>query len=305
MDVAACVPVDYRWSKSGRRASDIREDVKAHRDRMSVGDDLPSYGKPPLAEVVAGVQFANLPIKAVDIGAFHALVIDEYPNTLDFPPLAPTFETEGSGGAPSWITMGPSVLPRTWFISNDDEHVLQLQSDRFIVNWRMRPGGGDYPRYAALRKRFVSGCDALTRFVHRRGYPHVEPNQCELSYLNRVPLPEGARWSDFNLLLKGIRSGAEGGGAWGEQFDMAQVVLRRRLQSTPDNTIANLHVECGPMQTGPNERAWTLNITVRGQPAASNEQAVLDFFDRAHVQIVRCFTAITTEAMHAEWERKR
>jgi len=265
---------------------------------------LPSYSNPPLDEVAADMQFATLPLKAVDVGAFHALIEADYPNSLDVPPLPPTFETVGPGFAPPFaINMRTDLLPRSWFVSSDDEHVVQFQADRLIVNWRMRPAGGAYPRYPEVRRRFVAAYEALVRFVHRRGYPDIVPNQCDLTYFNKVPLPEGVTWGEIHQLLRGmeLRTGPE----WTEGFEDYQMALGRSLPLQPQGALRRLLVECRPVQTGPTQKAWALNVIVRGRPGADNLNGVLKFFDMAHIEIVNCFTAITTETMHTEWGRQR
>ena len=269
-----------------------------------VPSQLPSYSSPPLDEVAADMQFATLPLKAVDVGAFHALIAEEYPNSLDVPPLLPNFETAASGIAvPFGLNMRADLLPRTWFISANDEHVVQLQADRLIVNWRIRPAGGSYPRYPEVRGRLVAANEALTRFVHRRGYIDAAPNQCDLTYFNKVPLPEGASWGDIHLLLRGME--LQVGPEWAGQFDDHQLVLGRSMQQQQQGVFGRLSVECRPIQMSPTQKAWALNITVRGRPSAANFDAVLEFFDMAHVEIVTCFTAITTETMHTDWGRQR
>jgi uncharacterized protein (TIGR04255 family) len=265
---------------------------------------LPSYSRPPLDEVAADMQFTTLPVKAVDIGAFHALIAADYPRSLDVPPLPPSFETVGPAMAPPFaINFGNDLLPRSWFISDDGEHVVQLQSDRLIVNWRMRPHGRPYPRYAEVRQRFVAAHEALTKFVHQKGYPEAMPNQCDLTYFNKIPLPDDAEWGDIHRLLRGMQLNT--GSEWSGPFDNCHLVLRRVLQRDPEGALGRLQIECAPVQMNVTEKAWTLNVTVKGRPAKPDFSAVLDFFDMAHIEIVTCFTAITTEAMHEQWGRQQ
>lgn len=271
---------------------------------MEPDDRLPSYAQPPLAEVAADVQFATLPVKAADIGTFHALIAADYPRSFDVPPLMPVFEIPGPDFVPPGpVSVGSGVLPRSWFISSDDEHVVQFQPDRLIVNWRMRPGGGAYPRYCEVRRRLVAAHESLTRLVHSKGYSDIVPNQCDLAYFNRVLLPEGAEWGDLHRLLRGVN--LEIGPGYRCRFDDCQLVLRRALPGPSDRAFGRLRVECSPILIDMTQRGWALNVAVRGRPATGTFSAVLDFFDQAHGEIVRCFTAITTEAMHAQWGRQR
>jgi uncharacterized protein (TIGR04255 family) len=167
----------------------------------------------------------------------------------------------------------------------------------------MRPQGGPYPRYAEVRQRFVAAQEALARFVHQKGYPDIVPNQCDLTYFNKVPLPADAESGDIHRVLRGMR--LDTGPEWSGHFDSCQLVLRRGLQRPPEGAFGRMQVECAPIQTNVTQKAWALNVTVKGRPSRADALAVLDFFDAAHVEIVTCFTAITTEAMHAKWGRQR
>ena len=265
---------------------------------------LPSFSQPPLDEVAADMQFNSLPIKAVDIGAFHDLISAEYPHTLDVPALPPRFETSGPGFVlPSPAVFAFNLLPRSWFISGDDEHVVQFQADRLIVNWRMRPTGGAYPRYPEVKQRFMAAQEALTTLVHRKGYPDVAPNQCDLSYFNKVPLPDGTDWGDLHCLLNGMR--LDTGPEWSGRSTDCHLVFRRELANQPHGAFARLQVECRPIQIDVTQRAWALNLAVQGRPATADLDGVLSFFDRAHIEIVTCFTAITTTAMHTRWGKQQ
>ncbi len=170
-----------------------------------------------------------------------------------------------------------------------------------FVNWRLRPNGGAYPRYPEVRQRLIAAHEALTTFVHQHGYPDVMPNQCDLTYFNKIPLPEGAEWGDVHRLLNGVTFNSMPPSA--EHFSDCYLVLRRLIRNDSDSAFRRLQIECRPIQIGIDQKAWVLNITVKGRPAQSNLTAALDFFDKAHIEIVRCFSTITTESMQLQWER--
>jgi uncharacterized protein (TIGR04255 family) len=246
------------------------------------------------------MQFTNLPVKATDVAAFYELLARDYPQTLDVMPLPPTFEPLGPGATPPFaFNMPDSTLPRSWFISANDEHVVQFQTDRLIVNWRVRPNGGSYPRYPEVRRRFVAAHEALQEFCRQKGMPALAPNQCDLSYYNKVPLPEDATWADFGLLLRGMR--LDQGPGWRGKFSVGQMTLIQDIQRDGLPTLSRLQVDCMPIQIDPFRRAWALNLSVKGRPAQPDVEAVLAFLDAAHEEIITCFAAITTETMQVQW----
>ncbi len=268
----------------------------------------PSFMRPPLQEVAAGVQFAPLGVRSVDVAALHTLLAEEYPNWVDAPPLPPSFETFGTAPVgpfpvpPMLLSGTPPWLPRAWFISADDEHIVQAQPDRLIVNWRRQPQGGHYPRYAEVRRRFVAAHDAVERLVEQRGLSRPLANQCDLSYFNVVRVPEAADWSDMDRLLRGMR--LDPGPGWQASLSDAQVSIRKVLRRESGVPFARLSVDCLPVLDFARNKSWALNIVVRGQPQSGNFGSVLAFLDAAHLEIASCFAAITTEAMHMEWEKQ-
>ncbi len=248
------------------------------------------------------MQFPGLPVKATDVASFYALLASDYPKTLDVMPLPPTFEPFGPGGVPPFAISTPgTMLPRSWFISENDEHVVQFQTDRLIVNWRMRPNGDPYPRYPELRRRFTAAHEALCTFCLQKGMPLLAPNQCDLTYYNKVPLPDGATWADFGHLLRGMDLSQ--GPEWHGRFSVGQMTLIRDIPDDGQPTFGRLQIDCMPIQIDAGRRAWALNFAVKGRPGQPTFEAVLAFLDSAHTEIINCFAAITTEAIQAGWGR--
>lgn len=297
-------PVGANWDAVIRKTAG-RTRSSIERAEMEPDPSLPSFARPPLGEVAAGMQFAAMPMKAVDIGALYSLIADEYPKSQDVPLLPPAFETFGPIAVPELplsISMG-LPMPRSWFVSHDDEHLIQLQPDRLIVNWRMQASGKAYPRYPEVRRRFVAAYNALERLRSQKSYPALASNQCSLDYFNKIALPEGAEWTDLHHLLRGMELTT--GPEWRGRFSDEHLALRAELKRSDGAPFARLHVECTPILIDLGTKGWALNLTVRGRPETPEFSSVLDFLDIAHVQIVTCFTAITTEPMHELWERQQ
>ena len=276
----------------------LRIDMEAHLH-------LPSFAQPPLDEVAAGMQFTPLPMKAADVGAWHALIAEDYPNTLDVPALPPSFETFGPAliMPPFPFNVSVGLLPRSWFVSLNDEHLVQLQADRLLVNWRIRPSGGAYPRYIEVRRRLLAASETLLEFCRQREFPPLMPNQCELTYFNKVPLPEDAEWGDLDRLFSGML--LTPGPEWRSRFSDGHLLLRTELRHEDQIPFGRLQIECMPTLIDLSQKAWALNLTVRGRPETEDLSGVVAFLDMAHVQIVTCFTSITNREMHSHWGRER
>jgi hypothetical protein len=92
---------------------------------------------PPIVEVVCGLCFDPIPeLDPIAVGKFWHDLRGEYPKHAVQPAV--------TDQASLMLAFGPGPL-RSWFISTTDEYVIQIQHDRFYLNWRKRDAG--YPRF--------------------------------------------------------------------------------------------------------------------------------------------------------------
>jgi len=80
--------------------------------------------------------------------------------------------------------------PRCWFQDETKNHLIQLQADRFLRNWRQVQGTEPYPRYAKLIQEFKLEWELFCTFVQETGLGHATVNQCELTYINNILVPK-------------------------------------------------------------------------------------------------------------------
>ncbi len=267
-----------------------------------IDSHLPSFERPPLDEVAAGVQFSPLPLKAAHVGRFHAAIAASYPSTMDVPPLPPAFETFGpmSPHEALQLQVFGGHLPRSWFISADDEHLVQLQCDRLIANWRLRSGKGVYPRFATIHRRFNEAVQLFIQFCNENGYGNLQPNQCDLTYFNKIPTGEGG-WAGIGSLIRGMAPSF--GPEWDGHVEDVRLVIRKVLVSASSSPIGRLTIEIGPGREANGDKIWTMNLTARGRPLTPDFDGVNLFLEMAHIEIVTSFAAVTTEHMHKKWGR--
>ena len=174
---------------------------------------MPPLGKleePPIFEVVCGVLFKPLSeLDPVVLGAFWQSRRTEYPRREFKVPIAPQVP-EGL-----LVQLGPDVGPlRTWLISKDDVFIIQVQQDRFYLNWRARRD--DYPRFndwdgkKGLLARFVFELTLFVQFVSRELGVKVELQGFELAKVDRFV--QGKHWTtaaDLAGLLPMLRPALE------------------------------------------------------------------------------------------------
>jgi uncharacterized protein (TIGR04255 family) len=151
------------------------------------------FSAPPVVEVVCGVSFDALPqLDPVVVGAFWERHRTTYPHHQ----LAPAIQSEPSEGIV--FDLSPVPLLRTWLVSGDDTRVLQLQADRFFLNWRAR--GPAYPSFNAngpqpgLLAEAREAFGAFSRFAAETLGTEPRVTGCEVTMID--VLVHGRHWKD-------------------------------------------------------------------------------------------------------------
>src|SRR4051794_2053241 len=94
---------------------------------------LPEFERPPLNEVVIGVQFEPLPsFHIAHLGRFWSRIRERYPFTEDQAPILTQIELAKPIPVPekNQIEIG-LPFPRCWFLNESKTELVQLQADRF------------------------------------------------------------------------------------------------------------------------------------------------------------------------------
>lgn len=229
----------------------------------------PVFDNPPVAEVTLSVQFAPLfDLTAVHIGKLWETWAEDYPNTEEHDELAPLpDEATASRLAPSLhIAIRDRPLPRTWFLDALGEHVIQVQRDRLVLNWRRRED--EYPHYSLLLPRFRTVFEQFVSFAEDTQLGTVTPDQCHVTYLNLIPLSgEGACPGGLAGLLEG----------WSADYstppslvgEEAMIQLTYPIETDAGERAGSLHVSAGSVVDATTEEpALLLEMTARGRPLA-------------------------------------
>lgn len=195
------------------------------------------------------------------------------------------------------------TLPRTWFVSTDDTMLIQLQPDRLLLNWRRGAGAADYPHFETVAAEFRRIFNELEGFAAQFALGRIEPNQCEMTYINHLlPRRAGEQVSPPSHLFRVWTEAV--GPEW--ELPLADLAFNARyVLYRSGEACGRLSVSLAPVFVLPerHDRALQLDLTARGTPETPTVEGVSAFHDMAHEHIVRCFTGITTEAAHQQWDR--
>jgi uncharacterized protein (TIGR04255 family) len=270
---------------------------------------LPSFRRPPIGEVVLGVQFEQMDrLDLRHVGKLAERFGDKYPRFQAQAPLDPTFERfDGPRQAKLSIQMVElSQFPRLWLTDETGEEMVQLQRDRLLHNWRHMPIGSEYPRYPRLRDQFAADWAVVDSFAVEHELGSILPTQCEVAYVNQIEADGGKTHADpsryFSFLGEALcmhRQSEFEAVTFSSSSVAKEVIDGRQL-------LGRMFVELtSGLNTASRKATYQFSLTVRGAPLVRNLEGVLQFFDFARARIVRAFAELTTSEMHKQWERVR
>jgi len=272
--------------------------------------DLVDFDSPPVTEVVLGVQFNNLErFLSPHLGVVWSEFKDEFPIVEEHPYLPPTFETFGAPAAfviPSMnfqIELRPEML-RVHFLNQQKTELLQVQRDRFLHNWRKVGSGDNYPRFERMIETFESGLRKFTDVIDRERLGPVLPNQCEVSYFNQIPIPDGETiWSQLALTFPDCAGNAaiEGLGA----PEDGRFALRYIVPAVDGSALGRVAIAAQPARRADGVTIIQFTLTARGKPATADMKGVLEFLKNGRLLLNRAFKKLTSAEMQKRWGKRQ
>jgi uncharacterized protein (TIGR04255 family) len=267
-----------------------------------VGDSAPAspkFRKPPVVEVVMGVQFE--PLKGFGdphAGLFWATHLgkDSWPKVRVAPHLPSSFERFGSeeqwGAVPPFEIRPGDEPSRTQFLNAGEDRMVQVQNTRFHYNWVKK--NAEYPSYDALLPEFRKEIARFRAFSSKEGLGEVKPNQWEITYVNHVPA--GSLWSpgdDWSTLFPWLKAPASKLVA----FDTVTATWRLVI----GDSQGRLHIKLARARHPDKGDLMILDLTARG--SAEHQESLEDGLSLGHDAIVFSFAEMTSKRAHQEWGR--
>lgn len=264
--------------------------------------NLPTYDRPPLVETILSVQFDRLhKLTGGHLGAFWSKNEVDWPRVTDAPPVDSEFEqfTEEDRWRSEGLRLRLETTPQIRLRARNAgaDRMLQLQSDRFLLNW-LKAESGEYPRYEATRSEFARQFERFTEFVSSRQLGEVTPNQWELTYLNQIPRGSvwnsSVDWSFFRPMgqcvgVEGMTELESFSGQWHFQLPEKQGRLHISWQHG--------------RRRNPSDEVIVLNLTARGPVSDRNREtsSVLQGLDLGRTAIVKTFESLMSDAANQYW----
>lgn len=245
-------------------------------------------------------------LDVIQLGRLWSLFRDEYPRHELQPVLPAVFERFDLPSSDAFQIGLDLAQPqaRCWFLSQDETRLIQVQADRFLLNWRKVRGQGIYPRYEKMRDLFLKAVEAFRGFIRSEGLGDLTPNQCEVTYVNH--LEQGKGWmrpSEVAAIFPGFT------GHWSSGFLPAPEDVRAALRwvipgAAEAQPVGRLHVQIEPRYRRDNQPALlSMTLTSRTRPLGPEVDGAMRSLDLGREWIVKGFADLTSKAMHKLWER--
>jgi uncharacterized protein (TIGR04255 family) len=254
-------------------------------------------------EVVLSVQYPSAVVDEVTaLADFWPKIRTDFPQLERQPPIVPAVEEFGPPRRQPQVEFRMLSEPPTqryWFIEEAGNRLVQVQADRFLLNWRKVSDEDGYPRYRNLRSEFESRYATFAETVSAEAVPEVD--WCEVTYINHIPA-EGNRPAEHMQLSKVLKVIAEQ--PVGEALPPPEdsQLQERFVIRDGEAPVGRLYLTATPAyRTADDKPIYVVTLLARGRPRGQGLQGVLEFFDLGRDLIVRGFKELTTDQMHQTW----
>lgn len=259
------------------------------------------FRQPPVVETALAIQFEELvQFKTVHFGAFRQTVMDRFPVAIDQPRLDRIVETFPMVPVPPFLKLmatkaGPE---RVWFCNRTEDAtlLLQVQPDRFGLNWRRTPDGTEYVRFGSNGPLFLEEFRKFEQFCADAELGDVKPDLCEVIYVNHVFSNPGETAVEcMQAILNGVTLKR------GDRL-VPELATFNRVYPIGDRK-GRLYAEAAIAQHRQRGDFVLLKMTARVVCRQSDDLA--ENLQAAHDSVVNGFLAITSaEARSQRWEQE-
>ena len=255
------------------------------------------FKNPPINEVVIGAYF-DPPLVALrneHIGLLWSKFRDEFPTVEQRPPIEINLAQNPNPILP--VDDEFMVMPRYWFVSEDEVTLIQVQKNAFLLNWRRRDS--EYPHFAEnLQPGFVRHYQTFEEFLKKDVcIPVPTVSFCELTYVNMIepvdywqgPQNTPNVIQPFSILGSDQPDGSVPTFNCTYRFEVGpDLQLQVAIRSVQD---------VGP----PRSPRLIFEIKALGSPESGTVPGSDAWYDRAHDAIVAQFLSMTNEHIQREF----
>jgi len=272
-----------------------------------MADMLPSFDRPPIAEMVLAIQFPALPkLSTAWLGAFATQLGATYPVLVDVPAVGPISEPgfDDALGFEIQPLMRVATRMPTRFQARTKagDRMVQVENGWVVLNWMRRSALDEYPRYRTLRPELEAIAKKLFDFVKASGSEGPAPNLWEVTYSNEIGVSAlGSVAAEVEARLPGIvplgvrvTAGRLRGVASSLTFEVDPGPAALTISVQEAKRIDRVH----PRSEG---TFGLVQFVARGRVATNDLHGALQGLDLGHAAIVKAFASLSSESARQEW----
>ncbi len=258
--------------------------------------------------MVLGVQYADaVTDDATALADYWPQIRQEFPHLEKQPPLLPASEEFGAKPRESRFQFEvlQSLTPQRYWFSDGGNWLVQVQQDRFILNWRRREPTDVYPRYRAIRRRFEELFRPFVDGLDPERLAKNPPTWCEVTYINQIDAAapsDASKHVPLSRILRLVKSPRSSVLLPPEETQFQQRHIIPSVDEGGD-PAGRLYLTAIPaLRAADSTAIYSLTLLARARPDGKSRAAILRSFDQGRDRIVRTFKEITTERMHKKWK---
>jgi uncharacterized protein (TIGR04255 family) len=262
----------------------------------------PDFPNAPLVEVALSIQFQPLVnFSSAHAGEFWQLLKTEFPTTQDEQPLPQINEYFGGNRPfPPSLEFGISIGhpgTRTFFLSQDGDYLVQVQRNRFALNWRKTSSKPEYPRYEVVRSKLEKYFLMFRKYADVAGLGSLQVDLFEAHYVNRWPLDDGKSYGEvigdwLKLLSNDVTS---------LKMEQASISTQYLITGKSMQPTGRLYLNLNPAVNQLGKFGVNLELICRTLPFEDGALAEFSPLDLAREKIVTTFEQITSDSAHKFW----
>lgn len=273
--------------------------AESSSDSIDSMDNKVKFNKPPVVEVVCGVAFQSLDaMRVVHLGEFLKLLPGEFERLEDMLPIV----TPGAESVIDWSSVPP--LPRVWYLTGNEEKLVQVQRDRFLYNWKCLDQNKTYPEFTRIFPEFLERYQDFVGFVSSHDLGKIDIRQFELTYVNHIYKSQlDGAVDQLREVLRQVGPASSSG----KFLPLPSAFRSTETYDLPeDNGKLHVTAQSARKTDGSDDgELLRLDLTVRGIGAGTSLEQMKSWFGLAHDWIVNGFVDVTNPKIQSSiWEKE-
>ena len=237
--------------------------------------------KSPINELILGVQYENPALDCNDIIRIYDLFKNEYPEIQELSPLPSIIENKDT---PAQLKILNNFTSRKHFISKNKDHLMQVQTDRILFNWRKENNSDTYPRFDKVYSFFSEIINKINKNIKNK----PSYNQYELSYIDHIFLQEFELSNyELNSILNIIKT----------NHTYRNITLEYSIPRENIGGVLSVSIKSA-IRKDDKEKLFVLEMTCRGFSPVNIEK----WFSIAHENLLNYFSEIMTDKAKSVWK---